>query len=108
MPVLLLIRALEQSVFISVAPSKPKQVLKPNSRIVKRGAIIDASITNTPRRPRGRKSYEIVEDRKEDENIETSEKGYVGLSKTHAQHIMKSIAYNLYRTPGIIVSNCIR
>ena len=33
---------------------------------------------------------------------------YVGLSKTHAQHIMESIAYNLYRTPGIIVSNCFR
>ena len=29
---------------------------------------------------------------------------YIGLSKTHAQHIMESIAYNLYRTPGIIVS----
>ena len=27
---------------------------------------------------------------------------YVGLSKTHAQHIMESIAYNLYRTPGNI------
>ena len=26
----------------------------------------------------------------------------------HAQHIMESVAYNLYRTPGIIVSNCIR
>ena len=33
---------------------------------------------------------------------------YVGLSKTHAQHIMESIVYNLYRTPGIIVSNSIR
>ena len=33
---------------------------------------------------------------------------YVGLSKAHAQHIMESIAYNLYRTPGIIVSNCIK
>ena len=42
--------------------------------IVKRGAIIDASITNTPRRPRGGKSYEVVEDRKEDEHIEASEK----------------------------------
>ena len=42
--------------------------------IVKRGAIIDAGITNTPRRPRGRKSYEVVEDRKEDENMEASEK----------------------------------
>ena len=209
--------------------------------IVKRGAIIDASITNTPRRLRGGKSYEVVEDRKEDENMEASEKAmlkevvkpnvatearwvkkmgkrhtvtdengmvlaeettaanesdmkhletplkkaklprkalvyadkgydsmenketlkriklksrimhkgtrgheiteiqqcinvvisktrykvehtfgsmhrwsgagiarYVGLSKTHAQHIMESIAYNLYRTPGIMVSNCIR
>ena len=33
---------------------------------------------------------------------------YVGLAKTHAQHIMEAIAYNLYRTPGIIVSNRIR
>lgn len=33
---------------------------------------------------------------------------YVGLAKTHAQHIMEAIAYNLYRTPGIIVSNCIK
>ena len=32
---------------------------------------------------------------------------YVGLAKTHAQHIMEAIAYNLYRTLGIIVSNCI-
>lgn len=32
---------------------------------------------------------------------------YVGLAKTHAQHIMEAIAYNLYRTPGIIVSKCI-
>ena len=32
---------------------------------------------------------------------------YVGLAKTHAQHIMEAIAYNLYRTPGIIVSYCI-
>ena len=158
--------------------------------IVKCGAFIDASITNTPRRPRGGKSHEVVEDRKEDENMEASEKAmlkevvkpnvdtearwvkkmgklhfgykrhtvtdenglvlaeettaanesdmkhletplkkaklprkalvyadkgygagiarYVGLSKAHAQHIMESIAYNLYRTPGIIVSNCIR
>ncbi len=37
--------------------------------IVKRGAIVDASITNTPRRPRGGKSYEVVEDRKEGETL---------------------------------------
>lgn len=29
---------------------------------------------------------------------------YVGLAKTHGQHIMEAIAYNLYRTPGIIAS----
>lgn len=33
---------------------------------------------------------------------------YVGLAKTHAQHIMEAIAYNLYRTPGIIRSNCVK
>ena len=40
--------------------------LKSKSVIVKRGAIVDASITNTSRRPRGRKRYEVVEDRKEE------------------------------------------
>ena len=45
--------------------------------IVKRGAIIDAGITNAPRRPHGRKSYEVVEDRKDDDNTEASEKAMV-------------------------------
>ena len=26
---------------------------------------------------------------------------YVGLAKTHTQHVMESIAYNLYRSPAI-------
>ena len=26
---------------------------------------------------------------------------YVGLAKMHTQHLIESIAYNLYRTPGI-------
>ena len=157
--------------------------------IVKRGAIVDASITDSPRRPRGRKEYEVVEDREEEtgnaasekvmlkevtkpnvdgearwgkkmgklhfgykQHTVTDEKGlvlvegtrarkitererrvnvaiskirykvertfrsihrwfrsgmarYVGLAKTHAQHIMEAVAYNLYRLPGIIVSN---
>jgi len=30
---------------------------------------------------------------------------YVGQAKTHTQHIMEAIAYNLYRSPGIVVSN---
>ncbi len=30
---------------------------------------------------------------------------YVGLIKTHGQHVLEAMAYNLYRLPGIIVSN---
>ncbi|KGF49430.1 transposase, partial [Prevotella amnii DNF00058] len=29
-------------------------------------------------------------------------------AKTHAQHIMEALAYNFYRTPGIIVSNFLK
>ena len=31
---------------------------------------------------------------------------YRGLAKTHTQNVLESIAFNLYRTPGIIMSNC--
>jgi IS5 family transposase len=34
--------------------------------LLKKGAIIDASITDSPRKPRGKKEYEVVEDRKEE------------------------------------------
>ena len=30
---------------------------------------------------------------------------FVGLAKTHAQHVMEAIAHNLYRAPGLIVAN---
>jgi IS5 family transposase len=30
---------------------------------------------------------------------------YKGLAKTHAQHLLEAIAYNLYCAPGIIISN---
>ena len=33
--------------------------------LLRTGAIVDASITDSPRRPRGKKEYEMVEDRKE-------------------------------------------
>ena len=32
---------------------------------------------------------------------------YVGKAKTHTQHLMEAIAYNLYRSPGIVTSNAI-
>ena len=37
--------------------------------LLKKGAIVDASITDTLRKPRGKKEYEIVEDRKEDASL---------------------------------------
>jgi transposase, IS5 family len=30
---------------------------------------------------------------------------YIGKDKTHTQHIMEAIAYNLYRSPGIVMHN---
>ena len=33
---------------------------------------------------------------------------YVGLANTHAQHTIEAMAYNLYRAPGIIVSNSLK
>jgi len=30
---------------------------------------------------------------------------YLGIAKTHTQHIMEGLAYNLYRSPGIVVLN---
>jgi transposase, IS5 family len=33
---------------------------------------------------------------------------YIGLAKTHMQHLMEAIAYNLYRSPGIVVKNALR
>ncbi|WP_329903762.1 IS5 family transposase [Porphyromonas pogonae] len=32
---------------------------------------------------------------------------YRGLAKAHTQNVIESIAFNLYRTPGIIVSHCV-
>ena len=29
---------------------------------------------------------------------------YVGMAKTHGQHVLEALAYNLYRLPGIILS----
>lgn len=35
--------------------------------MVTTGAIVDASVTDSPRRPRGQKEYEVVQNRHEDE-----------------------------------------
>jgi len=33
---------------------------------------------------------------------------YIGLEKMHTQNLMESMAYNLYRAPGIIMSNSLK
>ncbi len=45
--------------------------------IVVKGALVDASVTRTPRRPRGRKEYEVVEDRHEEDNAEAAERAFL-------------------------------
>ena len=68
------IRAIVEADLYDTLLAEFNRQLETKGIIVKRGAIVDASITNTPRRPRGGKSYEVVEDRKEEEHIEASEK----------------------------------
>jgi IS5 family transposase len=43
--------------------------------LLKKGAIVDASITDSPRRPRGKKEYQVVEDRKEPIEVHGQEQG---------------------------------
>ena len=38
-------------------------------------------------------------------NDRISSSRFVGLAKTHAQHVMEAIAHNLYRAPELIVAN---
>ncbi len=50
--------------------------------LVKRGTIVDASITDIPRHPRGRKEYEVVEERNEETGMDIAGKAMVkGLVK---------------------------
>lgn len=42
--------------------------LQSHKIIVNTGIIVDASITDSPRKPKGVKEYEVIEDRKEDSN----------------------------------------
>lgn len=48
--------------------------LEQHNIIVKRGAIVDASITDTPRKPKGKTTYEITTDREETRNEEEIKK----------------------------------
>jgi len=41
--------------------------------IIRTGVIVDASITDSPRKPKGKKVYEVAEDRKEDESTDSTQ-----------------------------------
>lgn len=43
--------------------------------LLKKGTIVDASITDSPRKPRGKKEYQVVEDRKESIEAHGQEQG---------------------------------
>lgn len=53
--------------------NKINNQLESKQVIVKRGIIVDASVTDTPRKPKGKKEFQVVEDRKEDESNNSGE-----------------------------------
>lgn len=57
---------------------------------VVKGIIVDASVTNTPRKPRGKKEFVVVEDRKEEELILSVEKVTQSHVDTEATWIKKA------------------
>ena len=50
--------------------------------MVTTGVIVDTSVTDSPRRPRGRKEYEVAEDRHEDEGADTTNARLVEKSRS--------------------------
>ncbi len=69
---LLVENGLHEKLFVEI-----NRQLEAQGVIVKEGAIMDASITDSPRRPRGRKKHIVVEDRHEDETAAAVEEAYV-------------------------------
>lgn len=49
------------------------QQLEGANIIIKTCVIVDASITDSPKKPKGKKVYEVAEDRKEDESTGSTE-----------------------------------
>ncbi len=83
--------------------------------IVKKGALVDASIVDTPLKPKGKPTYKVEtptaeKDSNQAAKVEKEACGrvarYRGLAKMHTQNLLEAICYNLYRSSGIIASNC--
>lgn len=65
-------RAMAEAGALDQALREINRQLEAQGLVVKRGAIIGASVTDSPRRPRGRKEYEAVDDRREEEGGEAA------------------------------------
>ena len=65
-------RAMAEAGALDQALREINRQLEAQGLVVKSGAIIDASVTDSPRRPRGRKEYEAVDDRREEEGGEAA------------------------------------
>lgn len=64
------------------------QQLEDKGILLKKGAIVDASITDSPRKPRGKKEYEVVEDRKEStEKVENPQVSTTVLMEKVQRHV---------------------
>ena len=61
-------RAMAEAGALDQALREINRQLEAQGLVVKRGAIIDASVTDSPRRPRGRKEYATVVDRREEKD----------------------------------------
>ena len=68
--------------------------LEQHNILVRTGVIVDASITDSPRRPRGKQEYEIVKDREEDTVKEdTTKEKAVKLIKKIEPHVDTDAAW---------------
>ncbi|MFR9541770.1 MAG: IS5 family transposase [Rikenellaceae bacterium] len=63
--------------------------LEQHSILVRTGVIVDATITDSPRRPRGKQEYEIVKDREDDVVIENT------TVKENAVKLIKKVQSNV-------------
>jgi len=68
------------------------QKLHTENLMVTKGVIVDASVTNSPRKPRGKKEYEVVEDRKEDTE-QTQQTTTTTLKVVEQSHVDKEGAW---------------
>ena len=48
--------------------------LEANQIIVKQGALVDASVIETPLRPKGKTNYEVTKDREDEKEVEVDKK----------------------------------